>query len=233
MKPREELNLILKLIRKYNLPLSPILEYAVNEKKDEYPEVVEEPVTEEIRKNDETMRTPSNQEKTKTEVANIILTRKIIEDARTPNGGFTRSQLAAIGVEWPAPQDWIATKIGTLISEQQLEDFNRIEYTTANKNAVSSDTKNRRRSRYSYLDSQEQRRMDAVYAALLHYDVPVTPRDIARTISISEWGEPINVESVDSMLKRMPTVEYIQWGKYILKSKYIQWAENILKSKKK
>lgn len=33
MKPREELDLILKLIRKYNLPLSPILEYAVNAKK--------------------------------------------------------------------------------------------------------------------------------------------------------------------------------------------------------
>lgn len=38
MTPREELDLILDLIRKYNLPLSPILEYAVNEKKDDYPE---------------------------------------------------------------------------------------------------------------------------------------------------------------------------------------------------
>lgn len=32
----EELDLILKWIRKYNLPLSPILEYAINEKKQEY-----------------------------------------------------------------------------------------------------------------------------------------------------------------------------------------------------
>lgn len=32
MSPREELDFILKLIRKYNLPLSPILEYAINEK---------------------------------------------------------------------------------------------------------------------------------------------------------------------------------------------------------
>ena len=38
MTPREELNLILKLIGKYNLPLSPILEYAVKEKMEEYPE---------------------------------------------------------------------------------------------------------------------------------------------------------------------------------------------------
>ena len=38
MKEREELELILNLIRKYNLPLSPILEYAIQEKMEEYPE---------------------------------------------------------------------------------------------------------------------------------------------------------------------------------------------------
>lgn len=43
MKEREELELILKLIGKYNLPLSPILEYAVKEKMEEYPE--EEQIT--------------------------------------------------------------------------------------------------------------------------------------------------------------------------------------------
>ena len=43
MKEREELELILKLIGKYNLPLSPILEYAVKEKLEEYPE--EEQIT--------------------------------------------------------------------------------------------------------------------------------------------------------------------------------------------
>ena len=32
MKTKEELNLILTLIRKHNLPLSPILEYAIQEK---------------------------------------------------------------------------------------------------------------------------------------------------------------------------------------------------------
>lgn len=37
MKPHEELDLILKLIKKYELPLSPILEYAINEKKEEFP----------------------------------------------------------------------------------------------------------------------------------------------------------------------------------------------------
>ena len=43
MKEREELELILKLIGKYNLPLSPILEYAVKEKMEKYPE--EEQIT--------------------------------------------------------------------------------------------------------------------------------------------------------------------------------------------
>ena len=51
MKEREELELILKLIGKYNLPLSPILEYAVKEKMEEYPD---EKLTEEIDRNDET-----------------------------------------------------------------------------------------------------------------------------------------------------------------------------------
>ena len=43
MKERVELELILKLIGKYNLPLSPILEYAIKEKMEEYPE--EEQIT--------------------------------------------------------------------------------------------------------------------------------------------------------------------------------------------
>ena len=42
MSPIEELELILSLIRKYELPLSPILEYAVNEKKEEFQ--VEKPI---------------------------------------------------------------------------------------------------------------------------------------------------------------------------------------------
>lgn len=38
MTPREELELILNLLRKYDLPLSPILEYAIREKQEEYPD---------------------------------------------------------------------------------------------------------------------------------------------------------------------------------------------------
>lgn len=63
-----------------------------------------------------------------TEEATIVLTREIIEAARTPNGGFTKSQLAALGIEWPAPKDWIDTKVGMMITPTQLADFNRIIY---------------------------------------------------------------------------------------------------------
>ena len=45
MKEREELELILKLIGKYNLPLSPILEYAIKEKMEEYLEEQIESIT--------------------------------------------------------------------------------------------------------------------------------------------------------------------------------------------
>ena len=42
MKERRELELILELIGKYDLPLSPILEYAIKEKMEEYPEANDE-----------------------------------------------------------------------------------------------------------------------------------------------------------------------------------------------
>lgn len=38
MNPIEELELIITLIKKYNLPLSPILEYAIKEKEEHYKE---------------------------------------------------------------------------------------------------------------------------------------------------------------------------------------------------
>lgn len=52
MKEREELNLILQLIGKYNLPLSPILEYAIKEKMEEYPLAVDNEQTEEAEGDD-------------------------------------------------------------------------------------------------------------------------------------------------------------------------------------
>ena len=133
MTPKEELDLILKLIRKYNLPLSPILEYAVNEKKEEYPdEDMPSAIIPEIIETQGLDTAPSAQDKIKfkEESATIELTRELIEAARTPNGGFTKSQLAVIGIEWPPQHNWIDDIVGTFITPKQLEEFNHIEYVT-------------------------------------------------------------------------------------------------------
>lgn len=155
----------------------------------------------------------------KTEEATIVLTREIVETARTPNGGFTKSQLAALGVDWPAPDNWIHEKVGTMITPTQLEKFNRIEYV-----AKSLPKSFQKKSKNSYKsvasNSEDLRRMEAILQALTHFYVPATPHDIARTVSSSAWGDEIvREDTVDSYLKRLPEVEYVKWGKYILKSR--------------
>ena len=156
--------------------------------------------------------------KTKEETATIKLTRDIIEAARTPNGGFTKSQLAAIGIEWPPDQDWISKKVGAMITPSQLEAFNHIEY-VAKKSADSRQEKKAKTYKDVSFNSEERRKMEAILQAMTHFMVSATPRDITRAISRTTWGGLIKEESVDTLLKRMPEVEYIQWGKYILKSK--------------
>ena len=223
MTPREELDLILKLIRKFNLPLSPILEYAINEKKDEYP----------VEKKADSAK-PNHTEKVEfvtqltpepfveKDLATIELTRELIEAARTPNGGFTKSQLAVLGIAWPAPSDWIEEKVGTFITQKQLDEFNHIEYVD-NKRSKSLSFHFSKGSK-SYKDiascSADLKKMEAVLRAMEHFDVPATPRDIARTVSRSAWGgRSVKEDFVDTLLKRLPEVEYVHWGKYILKSK--------------
>lgn len=214
MKEREELELILKLIAKYDLPLSPILEYAVREKVEDFP--IREDVHVRLSSEPITIENKTIQEELETE-GSIILTREIIESARTPNGGFTKSQLAAIGVEWPAPLDWIEEKIGSIISKTQLEKFNHIEYVTSQSIASS------KRGEKTYRDvahgERERKQMEAILSALNHFKRPSTPRDIARTVNRSAWGGFVNEDSVDSILKRLPEVEYVKWGKYILRNK--------------
>lgn len=128
MSISEELDLILSLLRKHELPISPILEYAINEKKEALHETPEDMADE----------SPLNikiiePESIVIDNANIILTRDLIEAARTPNGGFTKSQLAAVGVAWPPAPDWIEQKEGMLITKSQLEQFNKIQYVAINK----------------------------------------------------------------------------------------------------
>ena len=153
------------------------------------------------------------------EKATIVLTKEIIESARTPNGGFTKSQLAAIGIGWPPPQDWIEEKVGTRITPTQLAGFNHIEY-VAKPSESSYQLTGSETYKNVVSNSDDSRKMKAILQAMTHFYAPATPHDIARTISRTAWGgSVVREETVDSFLKLLPEVEYVKWGKYILKSR--------------
>ena len=156
----------------------------------------------------------SNKDEEKT----IQLTEEIINAARTPNGGFTKSQLAAIGIGWPPPTDWISTKVGSMISESQLERFNHIQY-ISNRSSKSLSNSKEKNKPNDITDKQEAQRIDAVLKALHHFVKPATPRDIARTVSRSSWGGIIVEDTIEAILKRLPEVEEVNGGMYILKNK--------------
>ena len=86
-------------------------------------EQVQEEMFEEFGRNESKME----QEET------IVLTKELIKAARTTNGGLTKKQLAAIDVPWPPPKGWQESKIGTMITEEQLKRFQTIEYATKKK----------------------------------------------------------------------------------------------------
>lgn len=48
------------------------------------------------------------------------LTRQFIMEHRTLKGSWTRSQIEALGIEWPPRQGWIDTAIGKEIGNQQV-----------------------------------------------------------------------------------------------------------------
>ena len=127
MRTIDELDLILTLLRKHELPISPILEYAINEKKEALQDNCENRVDEALSFEDTSVIIDS------TTIEEVVLTRELIESARTPNGGFTKSQLAAIGIAWPPPLDWIEQKIGEKITQTQLDQFKTIKYVACNK----------------------------------------------------------------------------------------------------
>lgn len=156
-------------------------------------------------------------ENVKPEEATILLTRDIIEAARTPNGGFTKSQLSAIGINWPPPQDWINEKVGTMITPTQLEAFKLIRY--VKELPLESSNVGQKTYKDVAFNSQDKRRMEIVLQAMTHFLSPVTPKVIACSIDPVVWGEDevVSVDTVDSILKRLPEADYVKWGKYILK----------------
>lgn len=53
----------------------------------------------------------------------ITLTRELIHRHATENGGWTRSQLQAIGVDWPPAQGWIDRVVGQEIDAASFQAF--------------------------------------------------------------------------------------------------------------
>lgn len=207
MTPSEELDLILSLIRKYGLPLSPILEYAINEKKEEYTDtttsdvvvpVIEEHINDVVEQiaDSSTEEIESEDEKPEDGEEEIRLTYEIIEAARNPNGFFSKSQLEAIGINWPAPVGWIPRTVGKIITRSQLEAFYHIENPSP---AKDSKPQNRRQE-------LESVRKKAIIEALKYLGNPGTPQDIARTVDPTVWRGAIKESSIIQLLKEMPEV---------------------------
>ena len=53
----------------------------------------------------------------------MTITPRWVHANKTKNGGWTRTQLSAIGVAWPPEKGWIGRVLGQEISEAQREAF--------------------------------------------------------------------------------------------------------------
>ena len=147
----------------------------------------------------------------------IILTRELIESARTPNGGFTKCQLAAIGISWPRPTDWIEQVVGRKITPLQLEEFQRIKYAK-----VTSDENLEEKNPSCYKDvakdSRERKRMKAILRVMKRCSRSMTPREIAYEIDWDDWGGTIvRPSDVEELLHKMPEIQLGINGQFMLR----------------
>jgi hypothetical protein len=53
----------------------------------------------------------------------VPLTEEIIEQGRSTNGGWSRGQLEAIGVEWPPVKGWKKRWAGRPMSQRRIDLF--------------------------------------------------------------------------------------------------------------
>ncbi|BBL73188.1 hypothetical protein [Methylomagnum ishizawai] len=53
----------------------------------------------------------------------FVITREWAETYKTPAGGWTKAQLAAIGVAWPPPRGWLKEVVGMAIDEAARHAF--------------------------------------------------------------------------------------------------------------
>lgn len=62
----------------------------------------------------------------------VIVTDELLKRARSEKGGYTRAQLAAVGVKWPPKKGWPKLVLGKQITDEQASAFlgkkrNRVE----------------------------------------------------------------------------------------------------------
>lgn len=75
-----------------------------------------------------------------------IVTLKILTENRSARGGYTKDQLAALGVSWPPKKGWLKKMIGMEISQDELDRFSLkpapdlIKITSTTKPAVAGET---------------------------------------------------------------------------------------------
>jgi len=53
----------------------------------------------------------------------VLLTKRLIEQGLSSNGGFNKKQLAILGVGWPPQKGWKNKLVGTVISQKQYQEF--------------------------------------------------------------------------------------------------------------
>lgn len=53
----------------------------------------------------------------------FTVTADYIHKHKTPRGAWTRAQIEALGLDWPATQGWIDRLVGTEISFEQCQSF--------------------------------------------------------------------------------------------------------------
>lgn len=57
------------------------------------------------------------------EVTTVVITRQMLESARSPGGGFKRAQVEALGEPWPLRKKWVKRIVGKTVTVQQFELF--------------------------------------------------------------------------------------------------------------
>ena len=52
-----------------------------------------------------------------------VVTYEYVHQHKTANGGWTKRQFEALGLEWPPVNGWIGDVCGKVIADQDAEDF--------------------------------------------------------------------------------------------------------------